>query len=207
MSLSGQPRPKGRSIQPYRQKSGYSDKAMLKEIPRWKAAGIARVYRHGFVGEQTVEAYEAWATLIRAAGLDTGAAFGLAMAAKVHPATAGEAMGRVFASKLCSIGVSDAEGAFDTDVQADASVAATQMGVTVRQFAPTTYLIDQPWPIIQVHSGFPIVEFSVWHDEHDAQEYATDFKVSFGRDRWPRLLIWSAAESAAICLKQWRPMI
>ena len=197
MTISGQPRPKGRSIQPYRQKSGYSDKAMLAELPRWKAAGIARVYRHGFVGEQTVQAYEAWAAPIRAAGLDTGAAFGLAMAAKVHPQTAGESMGRVFASKLCSIGVTDAEGAFDTDDQADASAAATQMGAAVRQFAPTAYLIDQPWPIIGSHAGFPIVEFAAWNDEHDAQEYATDFKVCFGKDRWPRLLAWSSKQWAA----------
>lgn len=190
-------RPPGRSIQPYRQQGTYSDAKMLAEIPRWKAAGIKRVLRHGFVGEQTVQVFEAWAQKVRSAGLDTGAAFGLAMAAKVHPEVAGEAMGRVYASPLCSIGVTDAEGAFDTNQQADAADAATKMGVSVRKFAANVYIISQPWPVIGLHLGFPIVEFSRWHDEHDSQEYATDFKAAFGKDRWPRLLSWSEKSWAA----------
>jgi hypothetical protein len=185
------PRPPGRSIQPYRGANGYSDARMLSRLAAWRAAGFRRVYFHGFPGSLTVPVFEAWARTVRGYDLDTGAAFGLGGSVKLHPEVVGEAMGRVFAHPYCSVGVVDAEGTYDNGQGIDQHDSAKRMGVVVRDHAMHTYILDQPWPIITYHDGFPIAEFSAWCDEHDSQEYATDFRSSFGVNRWPRLLAWS----------------
>lgn len=178
----------GYTIQTYRGATGYSDKALRALLPEWKEYGVKCVVAHGFTNELTVAKYEAWATPVIAAGLLAGAAFGLGATNRDHPDDTGHAMGAVFASALCSLGMVDAEGVYDNNARQKVALMMTAM----RKVCPKgrNWVVDQLWFAILHHPNFPVEEFSAAVDEHDAQVYVNDFISTYHRTRYPFVMNW-----------------
>lgn len=125
----------------------------------------------------------------------------------------GERMGRAVAASRADVCLPNAETQWDSDLgpadDMDES-GALRMGARYRAFAPMTYTIDQPWPMIDQHgqnrrvakpigeggsfAGFPVEEFATWCDARAPQYYWANWYRTWGKDAYKKVWDWHQKE-------------
>lgn len=157
-----------------------------------------------------------WQRIVADAGLLALASWGLDGrkdddGTPLTAAEKGTLCGEVLARADCAAGYLDAEGQWDTDqgpLDDMDEAGALAFGRALRAVAPTAWVGDQPWPIIDVHgdvrrgarpvdqggcfAGFPIDEFaaSCVNGDRARQLYWENFTRQWGRDAYERMSAW-----------------
>lgn len=187
----------------------------LDECARLYAAGaIAGVVLHGFP-QELEKAAKGLADECRSRGLHLGFSYGLDGTrdndgTELTALEKGACMGRVAAAHPDTWTVLDLEGKWDTD-GGDGMNEATALAMVrkLRELAPDTVLIDQPWPMPDQHGGpravarligeggpwqgYPLDEIAEAVDARAPQLYWTNWK---DKGRYERVRAWSNKEWA-----------
>lgn len=164
---------------------------MEPHLTAWALLGVRGVAWHGFASELTPERLAPLTALCRPRGLASLAAFGMDAS---NPATKAQRIGTVLTSPDCDGVVLDAEGAWDKDAKPAAAIFRDTF-LPYRTKAPGKPVLDQPWPMPLLHSGFPYDEFGACVDARAVQMYCNDWR---GADRYSRVSTESARQWATL---------
>jgi len=206
-------------LQIYRGKITGSPQKKLDTYKRYcddiRVLGLPGVVWHGFPHELTHN----WDQIARIAterGLLALAAWGLDGSidednTRLTAREKGLLVGEVVARPNCKAGLSDAEGQWDSTVDANDDMnesGALEFGSAMREKAPLAIIGSQPWFALDSHgelrrtprplgaggpfAGFPVDEFramaSNWFDF--PQAYANNFTSQWGERRYEKTFAW-----------------
>jgi hypothetical protein len=159
---------------------------LCKQLDLFKALGMPGVLMHGFTTELTVDKFKELEKYCTDRGLLCIPAFGLN---SDTPAEKGKRMGAVAAASKANMLVLDMEGAWEDEAADKAN--AKIMGNEIRKLAPNALIIDQPWPIPDVHwSMFPWEETADYVDIRAPQVYVNNFRSQWGKDAYEKFWAW-----------------
>lgn len=168
--------------------------ALAAGLKVWKQLGAVAWAPHGFTTTlpQDVPAYVAMA---QATGLLCVPAFGLD---DTDPAGKGKRIAAAANVPGVAAVILDAEGKLEINGTAtDAKIAIT-MGETLCSLAPGVVTIQQPFPVVQVHRGWPYVAFGRYTSAWAPQFYCGPYKSTYGTQRVRRMMPAFAADWDAL---------
>lgn len=176
---------------PWMDSSAAKREWLMPHLTMWALLGVRGVAWHGFSTELTAAALAPLTAMCRGSGMLSLAAYGMDA---TDPAGKALRVGNVLVSDACDGVVLDAEGAWDKGGKAAAATFRDAF-LPYRAKAPSKPVVDQPWPMPLVHSGFPYDEFGACVDARAPQVYVNDWR---GSDRFARVTAESARQWAEL---------
>lgn len=165
------------------------DAVLGRELDSWAAAGVVAVAWHGNSVSLTPGRFGEYATLAKARGLASLAAFGM----NSDDAT-GKArrIAAVAKHPLCLGVVLDPEGDFEDETHAAEAQHAGEFAREFRKLAgDRVWTTWQPWPVPTQHwSTYPWEEFAACVDAHSEQRYVNDWRRQWGTKRYAKCEAW-----------------
>jgi hypothetical protein len=182
--------PQGRYVQIYRgavRGTTRADKisSMTNAVNSLKLLGVKGIIWHGFSGELTPTSFKELAAICSARGLLALASFG---DGDSHPDELGRKIGAIAALPECFAVILDMETIWENEP--DDKAKAVVLGREIRKVAPNALIIDQPWPVPNLHNSFPWEETAAFVDIRAPQYYVNDWMSSKGAARYSFCWAW-----------------
>jgi hypothetical protein len=182
--------PTGRYVQIYRGAVRGNSKAekrtsIAQTLDKLKAVGVKGIVWHGFSNELTPNVFLELAAIATARGLLSLASFG---DGDSDPDGFGRRVGAIANLPECVGVVLDMEGIWENEQ--DDKADAIKLGKALREVAPDALVIDQPWPVPNLHNSFPWDETAAYVDIRAPQYYVNNWIGSKGKDRYSFCWNW-----------------
>ena len=182
--------PPGRYVQIYRGAVRGNSKdekraSITNVVEQLKNLGVKGVVWHGFSNELTPTVFKELAVICTSRGLLSLASFG---DGDSDPEGFGRRVGNIANLPECAGVVLDMEGIWENE--ADDKSDAIKLGKALREVAPNALVIDQPWPVPNLHSSFPWDETAAYVDIRAPQYYVNNWIGSKGKERYSFCWNW-----------------
>jgi hypothetical protein len=182
--------PSGRYVQIYRGAVRGSNKAekrasIANVVGQLKNLGVKGIVWHGFSNELTPTVFKELTAICTPLGLLSLASFG---DGDSDPEGFGRRVGVIANLPECAGVVLDMEGIWENE--SDDKSDAIKLGKALREVAPNALVLDQPWPVPNLHSSFPWDETAAYVDVRAPQYYVNNWISSKGKDRYSFCWKW-----------------